>query len=154
MSRIIVLDSGPLGLVTNPGGSKEAAACGRWLLNAATGGAMVMVPEIADYEVRRELLRARRTAGIARLDVLITLDALITQVEYLAITTSAMRQAATFWAEARQQGRPTAADPALDGDVILAAQAATLGRVDVIVATTNARHLSRFVPAELWSDIG
>ena len=115
---------------------------------------MVMVPEIADYEVRRELLRARRTAGIARLDVLITLDALITQVEYLAITTSAMRQAATFWAEARQQGRPTAADPALDGDVILAAQAATLGRVDVIVATTNARHLSRFVPAELWSDIG
>ena len=148
MSRIIVLDSGPLGLVTNPGGSKEAAACGRWLLNAATGGAMVMVPEIADYEVRRELLRARRTAGIARL------DALITQVEYLAITTSAMRQAATFWAEARQQGRPTAADPALDGDVILAAQAATLGQVDVIVATTNARHLSRFVPAELWSDIG
>ncbi len=110
---------------------------------------MVMVPEIADYEVRRELLRARRTAGIARL------DALITQVEYLAITTSAMRQAATFWAEARQQGRSTtAADPALDGDVILAAQAATLGRVDVIVATTNARHLSRFVPAELWSDIG
>ena len=109
---------------------------------------MVMVPEIADYEVRRELLRARWTAGIARL------DALITQVEYLAITTSAMRQAATFWAEARQQGRPTAADPALDGDVILAAQAATLGRVDVIVATTNARHLSRFVPAELWSDIG
>ena len=148
MSRIIVLDSGPLGLVTNPGGSKEAAACGRWLLNAATGGAMVMVPEIADYEVRRELLRARRTAGIARL------DALITQVEYLAITTSAMRQAATFWAEARQQSRPTAADPALDGDVILAAQAATLGRVDVIVATTNARHLSRFVPTELWSDIG
>ena len=148
MSRTIVLDSGPLGLVTNPGGSKEAAACGQWLLNAAAGGATVMVPEIADYEVRRELLRARRTAGIARL------DALIAQVEYLAITTSAMRQAATFWAEVRQQGRPTAADPALDGDVILAAQAATLGRADVIVATTNVRHLSRFVPAELWSDIG
>ena len=147
MSRTIVLDSGPLGLVTNPGGSKEAAACGQWLLNVATGGATVMVPEIADYEVRRELLRARRTAGIARL------DAFITQIEYLAITTSAMRQAARFWAEARQQGRPTAADPALDGDVILAAQAATLGRVEVIVATTNARHLSRFVPAELWSDI-
>ena len=98
MSRTIVLDSGPLGLVTNPGGSKEAAACGQWLLNVASGGATVMVPEIADYEVRRELLRARRTAGIARL------DALITQVEYLAITTSAMRQAATFWAKARQQG--------------------------------------------------
>ena len=106
-----------------------------------------MVPEIADYEVRRELIRARRSAGIDRL------DAFIDAVEYLAITTPAMRQAATFWAEARQQGRPTAADPALDGDLILAAQAATLSRDRVIVATTNVRHLSRFVPAELWSDI-
>ena len=148
MSRTIVLDSGPLGLVTNPSGSKQAAACGEWLLNAAANGATVMVPEIADYEVRRELLRARRNAGIARL------DALIAQAEYLPITTSAMRQAARFWAEARQQGRPTAADPALDGDIILAAQTATLDREEAIVATTNVRHLSRFVPAELWSDIG
>ena len=148
MSRTIVLDSGPLGLVTNPGGSGQAAACGQWLLDAATGGATVMVPEIADYEVRRELLRAQRTAGIARL------DALIAQLEYLAITTSAMRQAARFWAEARRRGRPTAADPALDGDVILAAQTATLDREGVIVATTNVRHLSRFVPAGIWTDIG
>ena len=90
MSRTIVLDSGPLGLVTNLGGSKQAAACGRWLWNAAEGGATVMVPEIADYEVRRELIRARRSAGIDRL------DAFIDAVEYLAITTPAMRQAATF----------------------------------------------------------
>ena len=148
MSRTIVLDSGPLGLATNPGGSKQAADCGLWLRNAAAGGATVMVPEIADYEVRRELLRARRTAGIDRL------DALIAEVEYLAITTSAMRQAARFWADARQQGRPTAADSAIDGDVILAAQTATLDRDGVIVATTNVRHLSLFVSAELWSDIG
>ena len=148
MSRTIVLDSGPLGLATNPSGSRQAAACGQWLSNAATGGATVMVPEIADYEVRRELLRAHRTKGIARL------DAFIAEVEYLPITTSAMRQAARFWAEARQQGHPTAADPALDGDVILAAQTATLGREEVIVATTNVRHLSRFVPAGIWSDIG
>lgn len=147
MSRTILLDSGPLGLATNPSGSAAAAICARWLLEAVNLGASVVVPEIADYEVRRELIRARRTAGIARL------DALIAHIEYLAITTTAMRKAATFWAEARQQGRPTAADAALDGDVILAAQAATLNRKDVIVATTNARHLSRFVDAELWSDI-
>ena len=147
MRRTILLDSGPLGLVTNPGGSREAAACGGWLTNVARGGAAVMVPEIADYEVRRELIRARRTAGIARL------DALIAEVEYLALTTPVMRQAASFWAEARQQGRPTAADPALDGDVILAAQAATLDREGVIVATTNVKHLSRFVPASLWTAI-
>ena len=116
-------------------------------MNAISGGATVVVPEIADYEVRRELIRARRTAGIARL------DAFIGQVEFLPIETAAMRQAAAFWAEARQQGQPTAADPALDGDVILAAQAATLDRPDVIVATTNPKHLSRFVEADLWIDI-
>ena len=147
MSLAILLDSGPLGLATNPGGSEEAAACGQWLVKAAIGGATVFVPEIADYEVRRELIRAHRTAGIARL------DALIDRVEYLAITTAAMRRAAMFWAEARRQGRPTAADAALDGDVILAAQSATLDRPDVIVATTNVRHLSRFVPAKLWTEI-
>ena len=147
MSRTILLDSGPLGLATNPGGSAAAADCAQWLREAAGTGASVVVPEIADYEVRRELIRARRTTGIARL------DALIARIDYLAITTSAMRQAATFWAEARQQGRPTAADAAPDGDVILAAQAATLDRRDVIVATTNTRHLSRFVDAALWSDI-
>ena len=147
MSRTILLDSGPLGLITNPRASPQAAACGRWLVNAAAGGATVMVPEIADYEVRRELLRAGRAAGIERL------DAFIEQVGFLPITTVAMRRAAAFWAETRQQGRPTAADAALDGDVILAAQAVTLNRVEVIVATTYPKHLSRFVAARLWVDI-
>ena len=107
----------------------------------------MLVPEIADYEVRRELIRARRVTGIGRL------DAFIAQVEYLPIQTAAMRQAAVFWAEARLQGRPTAPDPALDADVILAAQATTLDKADVVVATTNPRHLSRYVPAALWTDI-
>ena len=107
-----------------------------------------MVPEIADYEIRRELLRARKTAGIRRL------DNLISQTDYLAITTTAMRQAAEYWAEARQQGRATADNKALDGDVILAAQAATLDRANVVIATTNVKHLSRFTQAMLWSDIG
>ena len=147
MSRTILLDSGPLGLITNPRASPPAAACGQWVVHAIGGGAAVLVPEISDYEVRRELIRARRIPGKARL------DAFIAQVEYLPINTAAMRQAAAFWAEARQRGRPTAPDPALDGDVILAAQAATLDRADVIVATTNPKHLSRYVVAELWTDI-
>src|SRR5688500_7376958 len=39
-----------------------------------------------------------------------------------------MRQAALFWAQARQRGQPTAGDNSIDADVILAAQAATLSR--------------------------
>ena len=106
-----------------------------------------MIPEIADYEVRRELLRARKTAGIERLDALAGL------LEYLPITTAAMRQAAAFWATARQQGQPTAGDKAIDGDMILAAQGMTLGAVGFVIATTNVDHLSRFVIAKLWQAV-
>jgi predicted nucleic acid-binding protein len=107
----------------------------------------VIVPEIADYEVRRELLRANKVKGIAKLDALADL------LEYLPITTAAMRRAALFWAQARQQGRPTAGDKTLDADMILAAQAMALGVADVVIATTNVGHLSRFAPAELWHKI-
>ena len=106
-----------------------------------------MVPEIADYEVRRELIRAHKYSGIARL------DGLIAQVAYLAITTAAMRVAAEYWAQARRRGRPAAADAALDGDVIIAAQATALNLAKVIVATSNPRHLSPFVEADLWFNI-
>ena len=64
-----------------------------------------------------------------------------------------MRQAAVFWAQARQQGQPIADDKALDGDVILAAQTMTLGVANVMIATTNVGHLSRCAPAALWPDI-
>jgi hypothetical protein len=74
-------------------------------------------------------------------------------MEYLPITTAAMRQAALFWAQARQQGQPTAGDKTIDGDMILVAQAVTLGVSDVVIATTNVGHLSRFVQADLWRNI-
>jgi predicted nucleic acid-binding protein len=147
VSRVVLLDAGPLGLVTNPQRSRQSLACAQWLQALVTHGLRVIVPEIADYEVRRELLRAKKERGLARL------DALAGRLEYLPLTTAAMRQAAMFWAQARQQGLPTADDKALDGDVILAAQATTVGVTDVVIATTNVGHLSRFAPAALWPDI-
>lgn len=81
------------------------------------------------------------------------LDALGQQLEYLPLTTAAMRKAAELWAQARQQGQPTSGDNTIDADMILAAQALALGVPNVIVATTNVGHLSRFVPADLWQNI-
>lgn len=147
VSHVVLLDTGPLGLVTNPRRSPPSVACAQWLQAIVAQGLRVIVPEIADYEVRRELLRARKERGLARL------DALASRLEYLPLTTAAMRQAAVFWAQARQQGQPTADEKALDGDVILAAQAMTIGVADVVIATTNVGHLSRFAPAALWPDI-
>jgi len=66
-----------------------------------------------------------------------------------------MLKAAEFWAEARKRGRPTADGKALDGDVILAAQAesVTRGGDQGVVATTNVQHLGLFVEARLWTQI-
>jgi hypothetical protein len=64
-----------------------------------------------------------------------------------------MRLAADLWAQARRRGQPTAGDNTIDADMILAAQALSLGVVPVVVATTNVGHLARFVPAELWHTI-
>ncbi len=74
---------------------------------------------------------------------------------YVPITTEAMLKAADFWAVARTGGQATAKDEALDGDVILAGQAATLdvGSDEVVIATTNVKHLARFAAAEMWSHI-
>jgi predicted nucleic acid-binding protein len=127
--------------------SDESVACAQWLQTLITSGSRVIIPEIADYEVRRELLRANKTKGIARLDDLAKF------LEYLPITTIAMRQAAQLWAQARQQGQPTAGDKTIDGDIILVAQAVTLAIPDVVIATTNVGHLSRFIAAELWQNI-
>ncbi|NES23439.1 MAG: type II toxin-antitoxin system VapC family toxin [Symploca sp. SIO3E6] len=73
-------------------------------------------------------------------------------ITYCPITTEVMLKAAELWAEARNRGKPTADPNALDGDVILAAQAKLLtdrGN-EVIIATTNVSHLSQFVDAREW----
>jgi predicted nucleic acid-binding protein len=147
VTRPVILDAGPLGAACNPLATPMALACTQWLQQLVSAGFPVIVPEIADYEVRRELLRGGMIQSIARL------DQLGQACRYLPITTAAMRKAAEFWAQARQQGYPSASDPRLDADVILAAQAATLGDATVIIATTNVAHLNRFVTADFWQNI-
>lgn len=150
MSLVIFLDSGPLGLVTNPNkANPEAVTCTQWLISCLESGARVCVPEICDYEIRRELIRGNKTKGLARL------NQLKDQVEYVPITTAMMLRAAEFWAETRKTGKPTASMEALDADVILAAQAALSAGVDdaVVIATTNVGHLSQFAEARPWRDI-
>jgi predicted nucleic acid-binding protein len=149
LSRLIVLDSGPLGLITNPRASLENDRCKIWLKDISGRGVIVALPEIVDYETRRELLRADKAEGLARL------DELKQAVLYIPITTATMLLAAEFWAQIRKQGRQTAGDKALDGDVILAAQANLLGHAgdEVIVATTNVAHLARLCTARQWQDI-
>ena len=150
MSMVILLDAGPLGLITNPRASQETRACNQWLESLALKEIEVKIPEIADFEVRRELLRADKFKGIERL------NDLQRYLDYVPLTTQTMLKAAQFWAQVRKQGMPTADDKALDGDVILAAQAILIQDEghEVIIATTNVGHLSRLAQAKKWRNIG
>jgi predicted nucleic acid-binding protein len=145
---MVVLDTGPLGLLTFPRSEPQAVRCDQWLQSLLELGVNVAIPEIADFELRRELLRLGKRRALRRLDELTAVDGII----YVPIRSDAMRLAAAYWATARQQGRPTTDPHALDGDVILAAQARMLGYVDedFVVATGNTRHLEQFVPAAEW----
>ncbi len=147
MSKIVLLDSGPLGMVTTPKATSPIyQECKIWFNSLEGNGYTVILPEIADYEVRRELILANKLTGIQGLD---ELKAILT---YLPITTSVMLKAAELWAQARRTGRLTADPKALDGDVILAAQAmSVMGEGnEVLIATTNVGHLSQFIDAREW----
>ncbi len=146
MSPAILLDASPLSVLANPRHTPQTLSARAWLAALRAAGRRVIVPEITDYETRRELLRLNKTRSLAALDLLGQ------QLDYLPLTTAAMRKAAELWATARQQGRPTAASHELDADAILAAQGLTLG-TPILIATANVRHLSLFAPAADWLTI-
>jgi hypothetical protein len=147
--RLVFLDTGAVGMVANPGSKPRNVQCRQWTRDLLAAGVRVFIPEIRDYEVRRKLIHTGATSGIARL------DRLKIGFDYVPITTDMMLLAADLWAQARSRGLPTASDVALDGDVILAAQALlSAGEKDVVtVATDNVGHLAQFVDAQPWENI-
>jgi predicted nucleic acid-binding protein len=151
VDRIALLDSGPLGLACCKPSQVQARRCQTWLDDLEANGFTVMIPAIADFEVRRELLRVRAASKLKRLADLRDRFAI------RDITTEALERAAEFWATLRRAGIPTAGNESLDADAILAGVAATTGQPgdSVIVATSNVRHLARFsgVDARPWETI-
>jgi predicted nucleic acid-binding protein len=120
MSEIVLLASAPLGMLSNPKSTPDNDEFKAWAAALLDRGVEIGIPEIADYEVRRELLRADKLNGVARL------NALNLSVSYFPISTPLMLMAAEFWASARRRGKKSADDAALDGDVLIAAQAVML----------------------------
>jgi predicted nucleic acid-binding protein len=149
MNKFILLDAGPLGMISHPRADRNRDIL-EWVVLMLQRGHRIAVPEIADYEIRRELIRSEKTLGLRRL------DSLRNDLGFLPITSAAMLKAAELWAAARRKGKPTAADTELDADAILAAQALTayLGDSDeTLIATCNVKHLNQFTSAKLWNDI-
>ena len=85
MADYVVLDSGPLGLASRNRNHSRAAPFHFWMNALLVRGADFVVPEITDYELRRELTRIGANTSILRLDGLVTTGGLI----YAPITAGA-----------------------------------------------------------------
>ena len=124
-----------------------------WAASLIAAGHYVYVPEVIDYELRRELVRAGKIQSIAEL------TNLQNHYRYAPINAEAMLRAAELWAKMRNEGTTTGDPKKIDVDAILAAQALTEGErlgfapAQIIVATSNVAHLSRMVSADLWQNI-
>ena len=149
MTRVIVLDSGPLIMVTSTRTTPANEQCTQWLRALLVQGEEIVIPEICDYEVRRGYLFKGSFAELSRL------DSLKRTFNYRPLTTDIILEAALLWAEARKQGLKTSDDKALDGDMLLVAQSRFLRDLgdDVVIATTNVKHLTNFANAQQWSSI-
>ena len=146
---ILLLDSGLIGPLCHSGKPQSRPVSDWFWETVATGRHEFCLPEIIDYELRRKLIHLTRI-GRASQRSLDHLDRFGRLLTYLPLDTATMRHAAELWAEVRLRGLPTAPDTALDVDVILAAQAVSVGGT---VVTTNPRHLERFVPAKTWEEL-
>src|SRR5271155_511183 len=154
MARLILLDSGPLGMIVRAPSKPHVVRCLAWLKTILAAGAVVVIPDIAHYEVRRELLRIRAVGSLRRLDYALDPSS---GFDHLTLTTDAIIKAAEFWAFLRQSGIPTASPDALDADAIHARQASLAAQPGdtVTIATTNLAHLNRFpgIDAQTWDQI-
>ena len=107
----------------------------------------ICLPEIVDYETRRGLNHIARQHNRLTTRSLERLDQFGEAFEYLPLNTETMKLAADLWGRARAEGRAGADSKALDGDLILAAQA-RLNNGEVL--TDNVRHLSPWCKTRSW----
>jgi len=137
-----MLDANMLGFVCHPRSHEDVR---EWMDRMLAGGRhSFVVPEISDYEERREYLRAGFHESVLRL------DSLARYHDYARISTNVMLRAAQLWAQARLAGMPTAHAKNIDADVILAAQAI---EERCVVVTENVGHLGRYCDARPWRSI-
>ena len=136
----LLLDTAVVGEICHPRKYDDVRA---WFARAAAAHEMLL-SEVADYELRRELLRIDSRRSLDRL------DELTRELRYIPVTTATWRAAARLWALQRMAGRVTAAEGGLDGDVLSAAQALA---EDAVIVTPNTRHFDSMVRAVTWQEV-
>jgi hypothetical protein len=156
---IVFLDTNILGLICNKNISfDECQQCKKWFDTLFLRGVRIVTSDLCHYEVMRGLIdssiRSNEAApGIKSLELL-KVDGFL---EFLPVSTEALDLAANLWARAFTSGQTTRDEKDIDIDIIISAQYQLLrdefpGQ-QVIMATTNLKHLSIFCDAANWRDI-
>jgi hypothetical protein len=156
---IVFLDTNILGLICNKNISfDECQQCKKWFDTLFLRGVRIVTSDLCHYEVMRGLIgssiRSNEAApGIKSLELLKVNGFL----EFLPVSTEALDLAANLWARAFTSGQTTRDEKDIDIDIIISAQYQLLrdefpGQ-QVIMATTNLKHLSIFCDAANWRDI-
>jgi predicted nucleic acid-binding protein len=134
----LLLDTGVLGQVCHPRKYNDVRA---WFRRAVEEHELLL-SELADYELRRELLRIDSRTSLRRL------DELTRELQYVPVTTATWRATARLWADQRRAGRPTG--EGLDGDLLLTVQA----RDELAaVVTHNEKHFAGLVDVYAWASV-
>lgn len=155
MSKTIFLDTGPLSILTNPRFPTLTQEAIQWSVNLMTAGHRLIVPAIADFELRRELERMGSVRSIMALDAF---NAAVPD-RYLPLTDYALKRAAKIWGQARNKGALPGDPKELNGDILITAQTLEYQAVngladsDIVIASVNVAHLALFVSADLWQNI-
>lgn len=156
---IVILDSNILSLIITPDNeslseeeriNQESYQCRDWFYKLLARGAIVVVPLICDYEVRRELLLIESKS-------IEILDKLKKEIDFLPVDELVLVKAAELWAEARAMSQPNRNRENIDADIIIAAQWSLLqegcpGR-RVVIATKNVQDFSRITDCDHWKNI-
>lgn len=157
LEMIIFLDSIVLGKIAHTKEDGEEKDCRDWYEKLLARGARIITSEICNYEVRRSLILASMEKS--NVDGLLHLKQLEEEgyIEFLPITKDVSKEAARIWAESQKSGIPMTSPEKIDVDAIICAHWKILtwenpGR-QVIVATSNIRHLNNFTAAFNWQAI-
>ncbi|MEG4442738.1 hypothetical protein QUB47_34630 [Microcoleus sp. AT9_B5] len=156
---IVILDSNILTLLVTPLDeklsedeklTKEIHQCTKWFERLLSKGARIIVSDICDYELRRELIGIK-SKSVQELDNLRDL------IEFQPVTFAVLEKAAELWAEARYLSQYNKIKENIDVDCILAAQWCLLkeqypGR-KVIIATKNIKDFQRVTDCDVWQNI-
>ena len=134
----LLLDTGVLGQICHPRKHHDVRS---WFRRAVREHEF-LISEVADYELRRELLRIDSRRSLARL------DELARELRYLPTTTATWRAAARLWAAQRRAG--FISGEGLDGDLLIVAQAQEEAAA---VVTFTEKHFESLADALSWTAV-